>query len=309
MLNRREFATVLAGGMASTITHAAEKPSIIDTHTHFYDPKRPEGVDWPGKDDKSLYRSVLPPEFVTLTKPYGVSGTVVVEASPRLADNDWLLDLADAHPIIVGVVGRLAPADPKFGEHLSRLAKRKLYRGFRINNAELKEVMKDPKILNKFSLMIDAGLTLDINGGPDVLPIVLAAAKQFPKLKIVLNHIGNVRIDGKTIPVAWKDDIAKLAHHPMVTCKLSALVEGTGKSDGTAPKDVEYYRPTIDVVWKAFGEDRLVFGSNWPVADRFASYGTVFGIVDEYLKGKPAGARAKVLSGNAIKAYGVNIKV
>ncbi len=304
MLSRREFAAVVAGGLLAPL-HAAEPSPVIDTHTHFYDPTRPGGVDWPGKDDKALYRPVLPPEFVKQSTPHGVTGTVVVEASPRLADNDWLLDLADAHPIIVGVVGRLDVADDKFAEHLKRLARRKKYRGFRINETELKAALADAKQAARFAHVIDAGLSVDVNGGPDVVPVVSTLAKRFPKLGIVLNHIGNVRIDGKTVPPGWTENILNLGDHPRVSCKLSALVEGSGKNDGTAPKDMAYYQPTIDVVWKAFGEDRLMFGSNWPVADLFATYATVFGLVDQYLKDKPEAARAKVWGQNAVKWYGL----
>lgn len=307
-IHRREFAVAAAAGMLGSLAEAGESSPIIDTHTHFYDPSRPEGVDWPGKDDKVLYRPTLPPEFVKLTQPHGVTGTVVVEASPRLADNDWLLDLAAKHPVIVGVVGRLDPADPKFDEQLKRLAKNPLYRGFRINHAELADVLKDPKLTAKLGQLIDLDLRLDVNGGPDGLPVYLALAKRFPKLRIVLNHIGNVRIDGKTIPAGWKADIARLGDQPMVTCKLSAMVEASGKNDGKAPGKLDYYRPTMDVVWKAFGEDRLMYGSDWPVANLFATYATVFAIVEEYLRDKPAKTRSKVLGANAIKAYGLNPK-
>src|SRR3954463_3661175 len=79
---------------------AQEKPKldIIDTHTHFYDPTRPQGVPWPGKGDKKLYRPVLPSEYKQLAKPFGVVGTIVVEASPWVEDNQWLLDLAAKEP-------------------------------------------------------------------------------------------------------------------------------------------------------------------------------------------------------------------
>lgn len=304
MLTRRQFAAVATSALASPLL-AVEPAPVIDTHTHFYDPTRKDGVDWPGKGDKTLYRPVLPPEFVKLVKPHGVMRTVVVEASPRLADNDWLLDLANAYPVIIGVVGRLDVADAKFGDHLKRLAKRRKYRGFRINEAELKAALADKTQADKFALVADAGLTLDVNGGPTVLPFVAELAKLYPKLGVVLNHIGNVRIDGKIVPETWAADILALGDRPAVSCKVSALVEGTGKLDGKAPKDVAFYAPTLDVVFKAFGPDRLMYGSNWPVADLFAPYATVFGIVEQYLKDKPAATRAKVWGGNAAQIYGV----
>src|SRR3954454_16774698 len=95
------------GAAANRGASPRQAASSIDTHTHFYDPTRKEGVPWPGKGDKVLYRPVLPKEFKKLAAPFGVTGTVVVEASPRVEDNQWLLDLARDEPFLVGVVGRL----------------------------------------------------------------------------------------------------------------------------------------------------------------------------------------------------------
>lgn len=307
-LNRREFAGVLTGGVLAGFAEAAESIPIIDTHTHFYDTSRTQGVDWPGKDDKILYRPVLPPEFVNLAKPHGVTGTVVVEASARLEDNDWLLELAERNPVIVGVVGNLDPTNPKFGENLKRLAKNPLYRGFRINHAELAALLKSRKDVDQLARLIDEGLTLDVNGGPEGLPTLLETAKRFPKLKIVLNHNGNVRIDGKKIPADWKENIARVGGQANVSCKLSAMVEGTGKNDGKAPTKLDYYQATLDTVWAAFGEDRLLYGSDWPVSSLFATYAAVFELADAFLKGKSAPARAKVLGKNAITTYGLKLK-
>src|SRR2546425_11052705 len=109
-----------------------QKLEIIDTHTHFYAPTRPQGVPWPGKDDKLLYRRVLPEHYRAVTRGQGVAGTVVVEASPWVEDNQWLLDLAVKEPLIVGVVGHLTPAAEDYRKHLERFAKNPLFRGIRI---------------------------------------------------------------------------------------------------------------------------------------------------------------------------------
>src|SRR3990172_1342684 len=89
---------------------------IIDCHTHFYDPTRPEGVPWPSKDDKLLYRRVLPEDYKRVARPLGVTGTVVVEASPWVEDNEWVLDLAAKDPFLVGLVGHLDPKNDPFRE-------------------------------------------------------------------------------------------------------------------------------------------------------------------------------------------------
>lgn len=126
-MQRRDFLIAGAGGIAAAgvlprRVFAKETPKleIIDTHTHFFDPTRPEGVPWPGKNDKRLYRRVLPDEFKRLAQPLGVVGTVVVEASPWVEDNQWLLDLAAKEPLLVGIVGRLDTASDDFEKHLRR---------------------------------------------------------------------------------------------------------------------------------------------------------------------------------------------
>src|SRR5947209_6291608 len=112
--DRRSFLKTSAMGIGSLFVEKpvhgngidAQEPAhgtIIDTHTHFYDPMRPQGVPWPPKEDKLLYRRVLPEHFQNLTKSQHVTGTVVVEASAWVEDNDWILDLAAKNPIIVGL--------------------------------------------------------------------------------------------------------------------------------------------------------------------------------------------------------------
>src|SRR5262245_36008377 len=127
-MNRRDLFTRTAGGalalaasqlaISANAADATPSSQIIDTHTHFYDPERPEGIPWPGKDDKALYRRMLPDDYFKLSAPLGVTGTVVVEASPRLEDNQWLLDLAEKDPRVKGIVGNLTPGGEGYAEHV-----------------------------------------------------------------------------------------------------------------------------------------------------------------------------------------------
>lgn len=274
---------------------------IIDTHTHFYDPTRKEGIPWPGKDDKILYRKVLPDEFENLSKPLGVVGTIVVEASPRVEDNQWLLDLAATHKVIVGVVGRLDPAGDDFEKNLRRFATNPLFRGIRINHNELKAGLK-AHLIERCKLLVDLGLTLDVNGGPDMPADVAILATKLPKLRIVINHAANLRIDGKEPPKSWREGMAAAANCSNVYCKVSALVEQTGNK--LAPREVKYYRPVLDILWELFGEDRLLFGSNWPVSSRPAPYDVVVQIVRDYVTAKGDKAAAKFFHANSQTAYG-----
>jgi L-fucono-1,5-lactonase len=306
-MHRREFLHATIGGILAASAAdanflAPERPrlDIIDCHTHFYDPTRPQGVPWPGKNDKSLYRPVLPDEFKRLARPLGVAGTVVIEASPWLEDNQWLLDLAEKERFIVGIVGHLDTAADDFGRNLRRFARSPLYRGIRISHADLTDGLQ-AGLVERCKLLIDHGLELDVNGGPDMPADVARLARELPKLRIVINHCGNPRIDGKQPPDRWREGMQAAAKHPNVFCKVSALVEQTARKP--APRDVEYYRPVLDTLWSLFGEDRLVFGSNWPVSDRGAPLDTVVGIVRDYFTAKGDRASAKCFRYNAQTAY------
>jgi len=296
---------VTAGLAWSGQLKAAEKPSlpIVDTHTHFYDPTRAEGVPWPGKEDKFLYRPVLPAEYQAFAAPLGVVGTVVVEASAWVADNQWILDLCDRDPFLLGLVGNLPPGSDEFTQNFARLVGQPKWLGLRVNMGPLQEGLTNPRFLADVRKLMEAGRELDVNGGPQLLPLVHQLAIQLPDLRIVINHLANVRIDEAGVPADWARDIELVARHPHVYMKVSALVEGASQGMRQAPHDPAYYRPTLDVVWRAFGSDRVIYGSNWPVSARYADYATVQQIVQAYVAEQPAAEQAKFFQGNALAAY------
>ena len=312
-LTRRAFlqstalssATIFGGAACANIAAkpSSAKNTIIDTHTHFYDPSRPQGVPWPGKNDTALYRTVLPKHYRALPQPRAVTGTVVVEASPWVEDNQWILDLAATDPFIVGLVGNLPEDSAEYRKHLKRFARNRLFRGIRISQTRLAKALQTPSLLRDLALLAEYNLELDVNGGPTMLPDIARLAQAVPQLRIVINHVANVRIDGQTPPVEWLRDMAACARHERVFCKVSALVEGSGHSDGSAPTNVDYYRPVLDTVWQAFGSERLIYGSNWPVSERFASCATVQKIVLNYFSSKGDVALENFFWKNASKAY------
>ncbi|WP_206028519.1 amidohydrolase family protein [Thalassoroseus pseudoceratinae] len=307
-LTRRQVllgSAAILGGVRSGIVTAADRESqleIIDCHTHFYDPTRTEGVPWPPKKS-SLYRTVLPRHLKELKTFRPVTGTVIVEASPWVEDNAWLLDLAKDDPFIVGIVGNLTPGEADFAKHLKRFAANRLFRGIRISVKLLKNLLSNGN-LNDLRLLADHDLALDVNGGPETPAVVAELAGKLSDLRIVQNHIGNVAITNSPPPKEWRDGIRAAAKHPNVYCKISALVEGaTRRTKAAPPSDLDFYRPYIDVVWNAFGSDRVIYGSNWPVSERAASYETLQRLVFEYATEKGDSALRKFFSVNAKAAY------
>jgi len=273
---------------------------IIDTHTHFYDPSRPQGVPWPPADNELLYRTVLPKHHRALAEPEGVTGTVVVEASGWVEDNQWILDLAANDPWIAGLVGHLEPGQPDFRDQVARFAANPLFKGIRVGGGYFADI-EQGGFLGDMEALLSHNLELDVLLSTEQLAGVAQLASRLPELRLVINHVAHVPIDGREPDAAWVDAMGRVAEQPRVYCKVSALVEMSQVQP--APTDPAFYVPTLDALWRAFGEDRLVYGSNWPVSDRAGEYGTVIGVVRDYFEAKGAAAAAKYWHGNAEVAY------
>jgi predicted TIM-barrel fold metal-dependent hydrolase len=296
-------ATTGVAAAAPATSPASYSGPVIDTHTHFYDPTRALGVPWPPKNDKLLYRRVLPEDYRALPQPRPVSGTVVVEASAWLEDNQWILDLAAREPFIVGFIGNLPVGTDDFKRNLDRFSANPLFRGIRIGGDRVKRALADQNLQRDLKLLADKDLAVDVLGGVDMLPDVARLADAVPALRMIIDHVANIPINGKPVDPAWRDGMESAGQRKSVYCKVSGLVEGSGRTDGRAPDDQNYYRPVLDAIWSAFGSDRLVYGSNWPVSERFAPCGVVQKIVSDYFNGKGQTAAEKVLFRNSQSAY------
>lgn len=287
---------------SSAVAAKSVVPSrVVDTHTHFYDPSRSEGVPWPPQGTP-LYRTVMPRDWKAVAEPVGVRETIVVEASPWVEDNQWVLDIARDDPSIVGLVGNLDPRNPDFSKHLKRFAKNPIFRGIRWRS-DLVPLDGDRQLLTRAaSELSDFDLELDLNGPSQALPLVNRLAGDVPGLRIVINHLGGSG-DPQSIQPAWHANILEVAQRPNVFMKVSALAEQVRCEPGQAPRETEYYLPILDHLWKCFGEDRLIYGSNWPVSDRGASYDIVYNIVAKYFGDKGQSAMEKYFWKNSQAAY------
>lgn len=272
---------------------------VIDTHTHFYDPTRPEGVPWPRPDESLLYRRVLPRHFREQAGPAGVARTVVVEASGWLADNDWILDLAADEPCVAGFVGHVEPGEA-FDREIERLAARSLFRGIRLSGAHLGAGRLD-STLRALEGLARRGLSLDLLVRPEELGAAAEVASRFPELTIVMNHLCGVRIDGAKPGGVWLDGMARLAALPNAACKVSGFVEAAARRPG--PTDPDFYRPVLEAALHLFGAERLLFGSNWPVCELGGSYATVLAIARDFSHGHSPDFPRRLFSDNATRLY------
>lgn len=294
--------TAVAAGCA-TSSSPASATGILDTHTHFYDPRRPQGVPWPSPSDRLLYRPVLPAEYKSLAGPLGITGTIVVEASPWPEDNQWILDLAAHEPFITGFIGNLKPGTPDFPKLLDRFARNPLFRGIRIGGDTLNAALSGGDVRAHLEQLAERRLVLDVLIGPDQLPDVATVADRIRGLPFIVDHLSNVPISKPPHPNRWVSGMAACHYVDNVFMKFSGYVEGTGARGGTAPKDPAPYRPVIDTAWRIFGEDRLIFGSNWPVSAEFASLPTVVQLARDFLEPHGPEALKKVLHDNATRIY------
>lgn len=298
--------TTAAAGAAALLPDAARSAQpaatrIIDTHTHFYDPTRPQGVPWPAKGSK-LFRTVLPADWRNLASPHGIRETVVVEASPWVEDNQWILDLAAKEKCIVGFCGNLDPHDANFANNLKRFAANPIFRGVRWRGDWLQPGEHEAVVLAGARLLAEHGLQLDLNGSATYLPHIAPLAAKVPDLRIVIDHLG-ASGDPKSLRPGWKEGIEAASKPGNVFMKVSALVEQVRCEEGQAPADTDYYLPVLDHLWECFGEDRVIYGSNWPVSDKGAPYDVVFRIVSEYFGSKGREAAEKYFWKNSLTAY------
>jgi len=300
-MTRREFlrrgaaaALERAGGAAT----AAPAPLAIDTHTHFYDPTRPQGVPWPDKTDRLLYRPYLPEQFRSLAAPHGVVGTVVVEASPWEEDNQWVLDLARADSLIVGFVGHLEPGRPEFAARLRRFSANPLFRGLRFGQRVVAEGLGRRAFEDDLRRMSDRRLALDLLGGAAMLGDVARLAKLAPESRLVIDHLP---FGGRDLDVAAvRRALGEIARLPNVYAKVSNVAR---RAEGRLIADPQFYRPGLDLLWELFGPDRAFFGSNWPVSERVAPYAVVHQIVADYFAAQGKEAAEKFFWKNSRAAY------
>ena len=270
----------------------------IDTHTHFYDPTRKQGVPWPRPEEKLLYQPHYPAQFVSLTSPLNVVGTVVIEASPWVEDNQWILDVAKDNPAIVGFIGNLKLGVPEFASQLKRFSGNPLFRGLRIGEKILTEGLGQRDFERDLQKLNEQKFTIDVIGGASLLPHIARITKLAPKLRIVIDHLPFPVWDND--PAAMKIALTEIAKTPQVYAKVSNVVR---RVDNRIIEDLNVYRPRLDVLWELFGADRLVFGSNWPVSNLVAPYENLHKIVAEYFGEKGQKTAEKFFWRNSRLAY------
>ncbi|MEO7414761.1 MAG: amidohydrolase family protein [Opitutaceae bacterium] len=278
---------------------------IIDTHIHLFDPTRPQGVPWPKPGDTVIYQPALPERYRKLAAPHGIRGAIEVECSTWLEDNQWVLDVAEKNPIMVGTVGNLDAGTPEFRSHLDRFRRNPLFRGIRYGNLWGRDPaaqLARPEFVADLKALAGAGLSLDTaNPTPALIDTVVRMTDRVPNLRIIIDHLPQMNPPEETVAsAAYRANLRELGQRPQVYVKVSEVLR---RVNGRVPVDLEFYRARLEEIWGVFGEDRVLFGSDWPNSDQWADLPKVINVVREFFKTKGRGAAEKYFWKNSVAAY------
>ena len=292
---------------------AANAPSklwIIDPHTHF---KGAAQIAHEAKAKKrnpkdTLGQIVEPKDYRPIADRLGIQATMVVEAvdqdQPQF--NDWVLKQAKSD-VICGYVARGKLGSPAFLKNYRRYRQSAYMKGYRFRFDELAGYLRDGQARAHLRQLEHDGMVVDLLMEPTQADDVAQLSHDFPRLKIVINHCFRVRMRQGEIPANWFPAIASCARYPNVYCKISSIVNFAdvkpfGKA---APSDLAHYRKILETCYRAFGEDRVIFATNWAVCTHFGKVDDVVRIVTEFLQTKGSRAVQKGMRENAIRVYNI----
>jgi L-fuconolactonase len=271
----------------------------IDSHQHFwkYDPVK---YAWINED--IIKQDFLPDDLEPILHEYGFSGCISVQADQTEEENTMLLDHAAKHGFIKGVVGWVDFKAQNIEERLAYYKQFNKLKGFRhiLQGEADRAYMLNADFKRGIAKLKQFGYTYDILIYADQLEYANEFAAAFPDQPFVIDHLAKPKIKEREI-TGWAKDIKAIAQNKNVSCKISGMVT---EADWSAwkPEDIT---PYIDVVFEAFGADRVMYGSDWPVCRIAATYGEMLAIPEAYVAKLSKTEQAKFWGGNAVKFYGL----
>ena len=275
----------------------------VDSHHHLWDIDRLHYA-WMPPGDNVLKRNYLPDDMRPLLERNGIDRTVLVQAHESLDEARWLIDLAESGDFIAGAVVWVDLVDPDVGRVLDELMERPGLVGVRhgVEHDPDQEWLTRPASIRGLKELAERGIRYDVLTRPHQLAQVPPLADKVPGLKMVIDHISKPPIaSGGMEP--WATDIARVAEIPGVYCKVSGMVTEADHDDWKYDDLKPYVRHIVDI----FGFARLMFGSDWPVCLLASSYDDVVNSALEGVGDIGPEERAKLMGGNAIDFYGLDV--
>lgn len=271
----------------------------IDAHQHFWQ-YHPAHQVWMTDAMQVLRRDYLPGDLEPLLAAIGFDGTIAVQARQMPEETEWLLRLADAHDLIKGVVGWVDLRAPELLSQLERYAAHPKLVGVRhvVHDEADDAFMLRPDFRRGIAQLREFDLTYDLLLFPKHLPVAVTLVEEFSNQPFVLDHLAKPAIaEGLVAP--WRDDLMRLAAFPNVFCKLSGMVTEAPWRHWQADDFHRY----LDIAIEAFGTQRVMIGSDWPVCALSGSYVATMNIVIDYVQQFSGAVRDAILGGNCARFY------
>jgi L-fuconolactonase len=274
----------------------------IDAHQHYWH-YEPAEYGWIDESMAALRRDFLPPDALPEMHSAGFEYSVAVQARQSIHETEWLLALADRYPSIAGVVGWVDLRSADLDAQLESVAAHPRLVGVRhVVQAEPDDFLGRPEVRRGIARVEHFGLAYDILVYARQLPRAIEFAAAFPDARLVLDHLGKPGIRSGAFD-GWRADLDRLARRPNVFAKLSGLVTEADWRGWTAAS----LRPYVDAALDAFGADRLMIGSDWPVCTVAGTYTHVMHVVTGALEERTAAERDAVLGGTARRFWNLSV--
>lgn len=271
----------------------------IDAHQHFWNYDA-ETYGWINEEMKELRRDFMPLHLKKLLDQEDITGCVAVQADQSESETRFLLNLESKYSFIKGVVGWLDIAADNFPKKLEHYSRNPALKGIRhvIQDEPDDRFLLRPDFLRGIQILSDYNLTYDLLIYERQLPAAIEFVSHFPGQPFVLDHIGKPRIKAG-VKDPWEEGVRELAQHDNIYCKVSGLVTEAHWRNWTT----DDLKPYLDIVFDAFGAERLMFGSDWPVCTLAAGYNEVVALLMEYANTFTNEEQAMIMGGNAQKFY------
>jgi predicted TIM-barrel fold metal-dependent hydrolase len=316
-LNRRAFltgaasaATVAAVGKTFAQASSVDEIPIIDAHIHLFDGTRPLGAGYTGSPEyRAISRTSLPSMYSPQARPVGIVGAIVVESSAWIDDNLWYLETCRTDPIMVGVSGTLNPAQPDFGRYVTHFQKDPLFRAIRASrfySAENGKVTLNQDQVANLKLLAQADLALDTaNPSMNLMQANVLLADAIPNLRIIMDHLPSFDPTPEN-QKDYEEVVKEMADHPNIFVKLTEVYHPR-LSDNVVVRDYEPLRSGLEYLYGAFGEDRVLFGTDYPNSYGVATIAKEVALMKQFFSTKSRESAEKYFWKNAVSVYKVRL--
>ncbi len=279
----------------------------IDAHQHYWEPRRGD-YDWMPQDDPVLSRKYMPANLAASLTKHGIAGTVLVQAAATVEETEYMLGIADASDSVAAVVGWVDFENPGHLQHLKRLARHPKFVGVRPMIQDISDVdwMLRDDVQWAYQAIVGLDLTFDALGYSRHLGNFLTLLRRYPDMRVVIDHGMKPPIrdqaEGPEGFDRWAEGMSRLADQTRACCKFSGLV-----TEATLDWILDDLRPYADHILAAFGPDRVMWGSDWPVCQLRASYDAWWEAAAKLTAHLDEAEQARIFGGTAIEFYRLEV--